>query len=95
MRTFNAYVNIETTEILDQLPVEDLRRELAARGGDDCRRAAMDAVSLLRRGSIYDAIVLLEREFAPKWASVEDCSAAFYCCNPDGGIRNPLFSEGV
>lgn len=40
------------------------------------REAVETAIAQIRRGDTLDAITTLEREFWPKWASIEDSAAA-------------------
>lgn len=43
----------------------------------EAAQAAADAICAIRRGDNNNAVTILERAFMPKWASVQDCEAAY------------------
>jgi len=59
----------------------DIAEEIGDAGEDgydqDARQAAIDAISMIRRGAYDDAIITIQREFLPKWADQADCEAAY------------------
>lgn len=75
-REISVNVDIMVDEVLDELRDDELAAELASRGVSGSREAVQAAIAQIRRGDYLDAITTLEREFWPKWATVQDSEAA-------------------
>jgi len=71
-------VDVDIQDVIDQLEDEDtLELADAIRGATpDSRHVAIDVINQIRRGDYADAITTLEREFMPKWTSVDACREA-------------------
>lgn len=77
LKTLSVNVDVEQDEVLELISDDDLIAELGARNAGRTHLAAVaDAIAQIKRGDTHDAITTLEREFWPKWASVEDSEAA-------------------
>lgn len=74
------YITLEVEVYIDdafeKISTKDLAAELASRGASTHHDVVRDAIAQIRRGDTLDAITTLEREFWPKWASVEDSEFA-------------------
>lgn len=72
-------IDLESYEVLDQLTTAELERELAGRTDRtrEERSAIETALEQMRRGDYLDAITTLEREFRPKWRTLEDSKRAY------------------
>ena len=72
-------IDIQLDEIFYELDDKHLLAEVKRRKlklPSETRDAVSTAIAQIRRGDSADAITTLEREFWPKWASVEDSESA-------------------
>jgi hypothetical protein len=74
-------VDIDLDDALAEIKTDDLAEELASRDVSGHREAVTTAIAQIRRGDTLDAITTLEREFWPKWTSVQDSEAALRAAN--------------
>ncbi len=77
-------IDIDLDELWHQVSDREFRTETARRAlgqekqqQDAAREAITTAIDQIRRGDTLDAITTLEREFWPKWPSVEQSAAAY------------------
>lgn len=75
-REITINVDVMVDEVIDELLDEELAAEMARRRINHSQQAASEAIAQIRRGDYLDAITTLEREFWPKWATVQDSEAA-------------------
>lgn len=69
-------VEVDVDDIIFDISTKRLRTELQRRnaeGADEAAPTVRDAISMMQRGAIADAITTLEREFFPKWRSSAEC----------------------
>lgn len=72
-------IDIELDEIFYELDDSHLLAEVKRRKMElpsSAKDSVATAIAQIRRGDTLDAITTLEREFWPKWSSVEDSEAA-------------------
>lgn len=86
-------VDIEFDYVLPEVPTDMLAEELASRGATTHRDAVRTAIAQIQRGDTLDAITTLEREFFPKWASVE-ASRAQYALAVKSALGEPAGEVG-
>ena len=70
-------VEVDVDDIIFDISTKRLRTELQRRNAERADEAAptvREAISMMQRGAIADAMTTLEREFFPKWRSTAECS---------------------
>lgn len=71
-------VDVDVKDVLDQLDEDELRGYLGITNDTpDTKDVIRDVIAMLRRGETCDAIVMLERQFLPKWESTQGCESAY------------------
>jgi hypothetical protein len=76
MRTVSIEVDVDIDDVLDDIGDETIAEEFERRGLFDLS-AIRNAIAELTAAKRYDAATRLEREFFPKWKSVDECRAAY------------------
>lgn len=74
-------IEIDVTDLLDQVEDDDLLEEIKSRGIDagiehDGMDMAREAYNELLRGRSHEAMSILDRLLNPKWKSRDACSSA-------------------
>lgn len=64
-------VDVDVDDVLADVSDQELIEELALRDAATHRDTVRTVIQQIQRGDTLDAITTLEREFFPKWASVE------------------------
>lgn len=73
-------VEIDTDDVLCELSDKQLVAEVRRRKidlPDDEQQTVRTAIAQIQRGDTLDAITTLEREFFPKWASMQESRRAY------------------
>jgi hypothetical protein len=73
-------VDIDFDVVLPEVPTETLVEELRSRRAEhetQYNGTVRTAITQIQRGDLADAITTLEREFFPKWSSVDASKAAY------------------
>lgn len=79
-----GYVQIEVSEILNEIDDDDLLDEVASRkltlaGGEAYDQDLVrEAYNELRVGRAKEAAAILDRLLNPKWKSTADCAAEYF-----------------
>lgn len=74
-------VDIDFDMVLPEVPTDTLVEELRSRRAEhetQYNDEVRTAISQIQRGDLADAVTTLEREFFPKWASVEASQSAYH-----------------
>lgn len=71
--TISAEVEVWVGDVLNSASADELREALLTKSGStgDPQQVVRTAITQIQRGDTLDAITTLEREFFPKWSSVE------------------------
>jgi transcriptional regulator len=78
--SIDVEVDVDATEVIDELGDDDLRKECQRRGltlhdEDEIVELVREALRDIHQGRVVDAVTVLERLCYPKWSSADACLA--------------------